>query len=192
MKNISRESRVSKSAKIDKRATLVGQCIVEDGAVIFGECYLENAVIRKNAVVRSSYIISSEVGEETTVGPFAHIRDNSKISANCRIGNFVEIKNSTFGKGTKAAHLTYVGDAELGEKVNLGCGVVFANYDGKKKHRSKVGNNVFIGCNCNIVAPRTIEDDCFIAAGTTVTQDLPKNSFSIGRQKDNFKERKDK
>lgn len=192
MKNVSRESRVSKSAKIDKRATLVGQCVVEDGAVILGECYLENAIIRKNAIVRSSYIISSEVGEETTVGPFAHIRDNSKISANCRIGNFVEIKNSTFGKGTKAAHLTYVGDAELGEKVNLGCGVVFANYDGKKKHRSKVGNNVFIGCNCNIVAPRIIEDDCFIAAGTTVTQDLPKNSFSIGRQKDNFKERKDK
>lgn len=191
MKNFSKESLISKSAKVDKRATLVGKCEIEDGAVVFGECYLENAIIRKNAVVKSSYIVSSEVGEGTTVGPFAHIRNNSKISANCRIGNFVEIKNSKLGKGTKAAHLTYVGDAEIGENVNLGCGVVFANYDGKKKHRSKVGNNVFIGCNCNIVAPRIIEDNCFIAAGTTLTNDLPKNSFSIGRQKDSFKERKD-
>ena len=192
MKNISKESLISPLAKIDKRATLVGNCIVEDGAVIFGECYLENAIICKNANIKSSYISDSEIGQETTVGPFANIKANSKISNNCRIGNFVEIKNSTLGSWTKAAHLVYIGDAEVGERVNIGCGVVFANYDGKNKHRCKVGNDVFIGCNCNLIAPRKIGNNCFIAAGTTLTQDLPNNSFSIGRQKDNFVENKKK
>lgn len=157
MKNISKESLISPLAKIDKRATLVGNCIVEDGAVIFGECYLENAIIRKNAIVRSSYISNSEIGQETTVGPFANIKANSKISNNCRIGNFVEIKNSTLGSWTKAAHLVYIGDAEVGERVNIGCGVVFANYDGKNKHRCKVGNDVFIGCNCNLLHRAKLE-----------------------------------
>jgi len=192
MKNISKESLISPLAKIDKRATLVGNCIVEDGAVIFGECYLENAIICKNANIKSSYISDSEIGQETTVGPFANIKANSKISNNCRIGNFVEIKNSTLGSWTKAAHLVYIGDAEVGERVNIGCGVVFANYDGKNKHRCKVGNDVFIGCNCNLIAPRKIGNNCFIAAGTTLTQDLPNNSFSIGRQKDKFVENKKK
>lgn len=192
MKNISKESLISPLAKIDKRATLVGNCIVEDGAVIFGECYLENVIIRKNANIKSSYISDSEIGQETTVGPFASIKANSKISNNCRIGNFVEIKNSTLGSWTKAAHLVYIGDAEVGERVNIGCGVVFANYDGKNKHRCKVGNDVFIGCNCNLIAPRKIGNNCFIAAGTTLTQDLPNNSFSIGRQKDKFVENKKK
>lgn len=192
MKKNDNKSLISKLAKIDKRATLVGNCIVEDGAVIVGECHLENAIIRKNASVKSSYISNSEIGEETTVGPFSNIKANTKISNNCRIGNFVEIKNSTLGSWTKAAHLVYIGDAEIGQRVNIGCGVVFANYDGKNKHKCEVGNDVFIGCNCNLIAPRKVGNNCFIAAGTTLTQDLPDGSFSIGRQKDKFVENKKK
>ena len=183
-KNISKKTNIEKSVKI------VGDCLIEDDVIISGDCLIENSVVRKGAKVQSSYIISSEIGEKTTVGPFAHIKQNSIVGNNCRIGNFVEIKNSILGNGTKCAHLSYIGDAELGERVNVGCGVVFANYDGKKKHRSKVGNDVFIGCNCNIVAPRVVEDGCFIAAGTTVATDLPKNTFCIGRERETIKERK--
>ena len=181
---------ISKKAIIEKKVKIVGNCIIEEGAKISGDCLIENAIIRKGAIVQSSYIISSEIGEKTTVGPFAHVKQNSIVGKNCRIGNFVEIKNSILKDGTKCAHLSYIGDAELGERVNVGCGVVFANYDGKKKHRSKVGNDVFIGCNCNLVAPRVVEDGAFIAAGTTVSKDLPKNSFCIGRSRETIKERK--
>lgn len=187
--NLEQKSLISKTASIGKHVKLVGFCVVEDGAVVQGDCVIENSVIHKNAIISSSYVVSSEIGAQTTVGPYAHIRNNSKIGNNCRIGNFVEIKNSTLGAKTKCAHLTYVGDASIGERVNLGCGVVFANYDGKTKHRSTVGNDVFIGCNCNIVAPRIIGNNCFIAAGTTLTNDLPDNSFAIGRTRDTFKDR---
>ena len=189
-KYLKQNSSISKNSKIDKNVKLVGECVIEDGVVITGDCYIENSIIRSGCDIKSSYIISSEVGKNSTVGPYAHIKQNSKIGENCRIGNFVEIKNSTLGNFTKCAHLSYVGDSSIGERVNIGCGVVFANYDGKKKHRCCVGNDVFIGCNCNIIAPRTIDDNCFIAAGTTVTKDLPKNFFCIGRAVDEQKERK--
>ena len=181
---------ISKTAKIGENVKIVGKCQIEHGVTILGDSYIENAVIKSGVVIKSSYITDSIIEENTTVGPFAHIKQNSHIGEGCRIGNFVEIKNSNLGNGTKCAHLSYIGDATLGERVNVGCGVVFANYDGKKKHRSSVGNDVFIGCNCNIVAPRTIEEGCFIAAGTTVTNDLPQNSFCIGRHKDSFRERR--
>ncbi len=179
--------KISKSASLDSNVRLIGNVVIEDNVKIFGDCQIENSVIRAGATIKSSYIIDSTVGEGTTVGPYAHIKMNSVIGKNCRIGNFVEIKNSNFGDFSKCAHLTYVGDADIGENVNLGCGVVFANYDGKEKHRSKVGNNVFVGCNCNIIAPCEIEDGCFIAAGTTITKNLPTNSFCVGRVKQEVK-----
>lgn len=192
MKNeisLEQKSFISKKAEIGENVVFCGVCIVEDGAIIQGNSYIENSVIHGGAKIFSSYVISSEIGEKTTVGPFAHVRMNSKIGNSCRIGNFVEIKNSSLDEGTKCAHLTYVGDATIGKRVNMGCGVVFANYDGKTKHHSTIGNDVFIGCNCNIVAPRTVGDNCFIGAGTTLTNDLPKNSFAIGRVRDTFKEK---
>lgn len=178
---------ISKTASIGDNVRLAGNVIVEDNVKIVGDCFIENSIIKAGAVVESSYIIDSTVGEGTTVGPFAHIKVNSKIGSNCRIGNFVEIKNSNFGDNSKCAHLTYIGDADVGRGVNLGCGVVFANYDGKEKHRSKVGDDVFIGCNCNIIAPCEIESGCFIAAGTTITKNLPTNSFCVGRVKQEVK-----
>ena len=187
MKKNSSKFKIPKTSRIGENVILVGNCEIGENVEIFGECYIENSKIGDFCQIKSSYIVDSEVGEQTTVGPYAHIRQNSKIGSKCRIGNFVEIKNSTLGNQTKCAHLSYIGDATLGERVNVGCGVVFANYDGKKKHHSQVGNDVFIGCNCNIVAPRIVGDNCFIAAGTTLTKNLPSGSFSIGRVRDEFR-----
>ena len=191
MKKNSNKVFIPANSNVDKKVKIVGNCFIGENVSIIGDCYIENSIISNGCEIKSSYIISSEVGEKTTVGPYAHIKQNSNIGKNCRIGNFVEIKNSTLGNNTKCAHLSYVGDATIGDRVNIGCGVVFANYDGKQKHRSFVGNDVFIGCNCNIVAPRIIGNNCFIAAGTTISKDLPESSFSIGRVKDSFRPRKD-
>lgn len=186
-KKLTRNNTISKKTIIGKNVKILGNCIIEEGVTILGDSYIENSIIRSGAEIKSSYIILSEIGKKTTVGPFAHIKQNSYVGNHCRIGNFVEIKNSVIGDFTKCAHLSYIGDSQLGERVNVGCGVVFANYDGKEKHHSKIGNDVFIGCNCNIISPLTVEDGCFIAAGTTLTKDLPKNSFCIGRVKDEYK-----
>ncbi len=180
---------IGKNCILDKRAKIGENVEIGNNCEIEGDCFLQNAKIGDNVKIKSSYILDSEICSNTTVGPFSHIKQGSKIGERCRVGNFVEIKNSTLGDGTKCAHLTYIGDAEVGKRVNVGCGVVFANYDGKKKHKTVVGNDVFIGCNCNLVAPLTIENNCFIAAGTTVTKDLPLNSFCIGRSRQEVKER---
>ena len=156
---------ISKSAKIDSASVI------------------ENSIIGDNVVVKSSYIEHSVVGENTSVGPFAHLRPNSIIGQNCKIGNFCEIKNSKIGDGTKISHLAYVGDAEVGKNCNIGCGVIFANYDGKQKHKIVVGDNVFIGSNSNIIAPVTIESNSYICAGTTITDKVEEYDFVIGRCK---------
>lgn len=166
---------------IGANVTLKGKTKIGKDSEVIGESYLENAVIGSKAIIKSSYIIDSEVGDKTTVGPFSHLRQKTKIGQSYRIGNFVEIKESIIGDYTKCAHLAYIGNAEVGKYVNIGCGVIFANFDGKYKHKTIVGDNVFIGCNSNIVAPLTIENDCYIAAGTTVTKHLDKDSFCIGR-----------
>ena len=115
------------------------------------------------------------------MGPYAYIRPDSIIGPDCRIGDFVEIKKSIIGAKCKVSHLSYVGDCEMGEACNIGCGVVFVNYDGKNKFRSKVGNRVFVGSNSNIVAPVVLEDGAFIAAGSTLTQDVPQGALAIAR-----------
>ena len=142
---------------------------------------LEDAIIGEGAEINSSRIYRSYIGERTTVGPFAYIRPDSIIGPDCRIGDFVEIKKSIIGAGCKVSHLSYVGDCEMGEKCNIGCGVVFVNYDGKDKFRTKVGNRVFVGSNSNIIAPMVIEDGAFIAAGSTLNQDVPAGSLAIAR-----------
>lgn len=119
---------------------------------------------------------------------FAHLRGHANIGDHNRIGNFVEVKNSTTGDDTKAAHLAYIGDAQVGERVNFGCGSITVNYDGVKKHKTIIGNDVFIGCNVNMVAPISISDNVFIAAGSTVTKDIPKGSLAIARNQQINKE----
>lgn len=137
--------------------------------------------IGDNVTIDSSYIEKSVVERYTSIGPFARLRPNAHLEENVHIGNFVEVKNSRLGQGTKAGHLTYVGDADLGKDINLGCGVVFVNYDGKFKHRSVVEDGAFIGSNANIVAPVHIEKEGYIAAGSTITKDVKKGYLVLER-----------
>lgn len=160
---------------------LIGKTIIHKGAVLFDGNFIQDSVIGENVEVRSSNISGSFIGNNTTVGPYAYLRPESYVGEECRIGDFVELKKARIGNKTKVAHLSYLGDCELGQNCNVGCGVVFCNYDGKHKHFSKVGNNVFIGSNTNIVSPVVIEDNAFIAAGSTVTENIPQYSLAIAR-----------
>lgn len=147
-----------------------------------------DSIIDDGADVMSSVLIESKVGEGTHVGPFAYLRPNSNVGKNARIGDFVELKNSNIGDGTKVSHLTYVGDSDVGSEVNFGCGTVTVNYDGINKHRTTIGNKVFIGCNTNLVSPVKLGDGAYTAAGTTVTEDVPENALVIGRVRQEVKE----
>lgn len=142
---------------------------------------VEDSTIKDNVKINFSVIEKSIIENNVAIGPYAHLRPNCTLKENVKVGNFVELKNCTIGKGTKIPHLSYVGDATLGKDVNVGCGVIFCNYDGMKKERSVIKDRVFIGSNSNIVAPVTIEIDSFIAAGSTITQDVKSKEFAISR-----------
>lgn len=167
-----------------------GKTSIGKDCVIYGTTYIDNCKIFDNVNIVSSSLKDSVIKSNCSIGPFSYIRPNSEIGENCKIGDFVEIKNSIIKDNTKASHLAYVGDAEVGENCNIGCGVVFCNYDGKKKHKTIVKDNVFIGSNCNLIAPVEISDNSFIAAGTTVTDNVPQNAFCIGRSRQLNKEKK--
>lgn len=172
---------IAAGAKIGPQNILKGKTVIKDGVNLLYSNVLEDAIIGEGVEINSSRIYRSYIGERTKVGPFAYIRPDSIIGPDCRIGDFVEIKKSIIGAGCKVSHLSYVGDCEMGEKCNIGCGVVFVNYDGKDKFRTKVGNRVFVGSNSNIIAPMVIEDGAFIAAGSTLNQDVPAGSLAIAR-----------
>ena len=166
-----------------KSGTKIGSnCIIGTGSV------LERAVIHDEADILNSVIIDSEVGSNTHVGPFAYIRPNCRVGENVKVGDFVELKNSTVDDGTKISHLTYVGDSDVGKDVNFGCGTVTVNYDGKNKHRTTISDNAFIGCNTNLVSPVTIGKGAYIAAGSTITDDIPSDNLSIARARQVNKE----
>ena len=182
---------LGENVKIEDNVKILGASFIGDGCIIRSGSRLTDVVLGANCEVDNSVIETANIGKNCKIGPFANIRPNCILSDNVKVGAFVELKNAFIGKGSKMAHLSYVGDAELGENVNVGCGVVFANYDGKQKHKSKIGNNVFIGCNVNIVAPVCIADETYICAGTTVTKDTEKGDFVIGRvRQENKKGRK--
>jgi bifunctional UDP-N-acetylglucosamine pyrophosphorylase/glucosamine-1-phosphate N-acetyltransferase len=163
--------------------TLMGETVIGEGCTLYPNCRMENARVGDGTTVESSVLLNCAVGSATTVGPNAYLRPQTRVGDHCRIGDFVEIKNSVIGNGTKVSHLTYVGDADLGERINLGCGVVFSNYDGKKKYRADVGDDAFIGCNVNLVAPVHVEAGAYIAAGSTITKDVPAGALAIARSR---------
>ncbi|MBR4999291.1 MAG: UDP-N-acetylglucosamine diphosphorylase [Clostridia bacterium] len=181
--NVCEGTKIFSGSKI-VNSTIGANCEIGRNSIIV------NSKIAKGVKIESSYLNDCEVEEETTIGPFATIKKQSKIGLHCRIGNFVEIKNSVVGGNTKIAHLAYVGDCEIGENCNIGCGVVFCNYNGRFKFKSVVGDYVFIGSNVNIIAPVKIEDEAYIAAGSTITKDVSKSQFAIAREnqtnKNNF------
>lgn len=140
--------------------------------------------IGEDNMISNSVIEDSKVGNNSTIGPFAHIRAHSELVNNNRVGNFVEIKNSKYDDGAKSAHLSYLGDSQIGKRVNIGCGTITVNYDGKNKSQTIIGDDSFIGCNANLIAPITIGKNNIIAAGTTATQSTEDNSLVIGRSKE--------
>lgn len=160
-----------------------GNSKIGEEVILYPNSRISNSIISNNVEIQSSVIIDSEIGEKTTVGPFAYIRPQSIIGKNARIGDFVEIKKSTIGNNTKVSHLTYIGDAEVGEGCNFGCGTVVVNYDGKNKHKTTIGNNSFIGCNTNLVSPVNVGDNSYIAAGSTITNDVNDSELAIARAK---------
>lgn len=168
--------------------TLQGSTRIGADCVLYPNNRLNNAVVGRGTTVESSVLLNCAVGEETTVGPYAYLRPDTSVGNRCRIGDFVEIKNSSIGDGTKVSHLTYVGDSDLGRDINLGCGVVFVNYDGKVKNRSKVEDHAFIGCNCNLVAPVHVGKNAYLAAGSTVVEDVPEDALFVARSRGVVKE----
>lgn len=181
---------IGENVEIDESVRVEGDCFFGDSCKILGCSRLENVVLGEGCVVENSVVQNSHFGKNCSIGPFANVRSGCIVGDDVRVGAFVELKNAIIANGCKMAHLSYVGDAELGEGVNVGCGVVFANYNGKIKQKSVIGNRVFIGCNVNIVAPVTIADETYICAGTTVTQDTQPGDFVIGRVRQENKQRK--
>lgn len=179
---------IESGVTINPNTTITGKTIIKSGAVVGPNTEIHNSQIHENVIVKHSLIYDSIVREGTTVGPFAHLRDHADIGSFNRIGNFVEVKKSSTGPDTKASHLAYIGDSEVGGGVNFGCGSITVNYDGKLKHKTIIGDNVFIGCNTNLIAPISIGNNVFIAAGSTVTKDIPDNGFAIARSRQVTKE----
>lgn len=184
---ISPDCQIGEDTVIYGGVRLEGHCVIGQDNVITEGSYLCNAIIGNNNDIKASRITDSTLEDSITVGPNSHLRNGCHIASNCRIGNFVELKNTSFGEGTKCAHLTYVGDSQVGSRVNFGCGVVTVNYDGKHKFQTVIGDGAFIGSNVNIIAPVTIGDNVVLAAGSTITADVMDGDMAIARVRQEVK-----
>ena len=162
---------------------LRGNTAIGERCTIGPNTMLTDCTVGHDTEVNASQATESVIGSHTNVGPFAYMRPNSVVGDHVKVGDFVEIKNSVVGNGTKISHLTYVGDSDVGERVNFGCGTVTTNYDGFKKYRCTIGDDVFIGCNTNLVAPVTLGDGSYTAAGSTITKDVPADALGIARER---------
>lgn len=180
---------IGQDTLIESGVSLKGNTKIGSHSTIGSNSEIISSNIADHVEIRQSVLEFANVEENVTVGPFAHLRAKSVLKEGAHIGNFVEVKNSVVGKNSKAGHLTYIGDADIGTDVNVGCGTVFVNYDGKNKFRSTIGNDVFIGSGSNIVAPVTVGDRAIIAAGSTVNSDVPEEALAIARSR---QENKDK
>ncbi len=180
--------KIGKGTVIEPNVYLKGNTVIGENVTIGFCSEISDATIGNNVTIRHSVITKSSIGEGTNIGPFAYIRPDCNVGKNVKIGDFVEIKNSNIDDGTKLAHLTYVGDADVGKNINFGCGTVVVNYDGKKKHRTVIEDNAFIGCNTNLVSPVKVGKNAYTAAGSTITNDVPENSLAIARERQVNKE----
>ena len=143
--------------------------------------YIVDSIIGEQTVITNSMIEESTVADGVTVGPYAHVRPDSRLAKNVHVGNFVEVKGSSIGENTKAGHLTYIGNSEVGANVNFGAGTITVNYDGQQKFKTVIGNNVFVGSNSTIIAPVELGDNSLVGAGSTITKDVPADAIAIGR-----------
>ena len=167
---------------------LRGHTAIAAGCEIGPNSMVRDCIVGEGTTVNASQVNESTIGSHTTVGPFTYVRPNCRIGDHCRVGDFVEVKNSVIGDGTKISHLTYVGDSDVGRRVNFGCGTVTTNYDGHKKFRCTIGDDAFLGCNTNLIAPVTVGDRAYTAAGSTVTDNVPDGALAIARARQTNKE----
>jgi bifunctional UDP-N-acetylglucosamine pyrophosphorylase/glucosamine-1-phosphate N-acetyltransferase len=172
---------IGKGTLLEPNTYIYGDTKIGEDCKIMSGTRIENSVIGDNTTVNASEIFESTAGKNCAIGPNAHIRPKSQIGDNVRIGNFVEIKKSVIGDGSKVAHLTYIGDGIVGKNCNIGCGVVFANFDGKDKHTVTVGDKAFIGSNSSLIAPLSIGENAFVGAGSVITEDVPAGALAIAR-----------
>lgn len=178
---------IEDDVKIGKGTVIMPGTIIYSGVVIGENCVIgpntliKDSIIGNGVKLNSVQCYQSKVLDCADIGPFVQIRPNSVVGENVHLGNFVEVKNSTIDTGTKVSHLTYVGDSDVGKRVNFGCGTVTVNYDGKNKHRTTIGDDVFIGCNTNLIAPVKVGNGAYTAAGSTITEDVPEDSLGIAR-----------
>ncbi|WP_054951055.1 bifunctional UDP-N-acetylglucosamine diphosphorylase/glucosamine-1-phosphate N-acetyltransferase GlmU [Numidum massiliense] len=166
---------------------LRGQTVIGEDCVIGPQADIRDCRIADRVTIENATLVESVVAEEATVGPYAYVRPQSDIGPRVKIGDFVEVKNAVVGADTKIPHLSYVGDAEIGQGVNVGCGAITVNYDGQNKWRTVVGDRAFIGCNANVIAPVHIGDGAYVAAGSTITADVPDDAFAIARERQTTK-----
>jgi len=178
------EVTVGRDVSIDINVIIEGQVVIEDGVQIGPNCVIKNSTLRAGAIIKAnSHLEGAEVGESADCGPFARLRPGTVLGAKAHVGNFVELKNAKLGEGAKAGHLSYLGDAEIGARTNIGAGTITCNYDGANKFKTVLGEDVFIGSNSALVAPVTLGDRATTGAGSVITGDVPDNTLAVGRAK---------
>ena len=187
---------VGKDCAIDVNVILEGEIVLGDNVSIGPNSILKDVEIGNNTVIEAfSHLVSSKVGSNCSIGPYARLREGSYVDDEAKIGNFVETKKTKIGKSSKANHFAYLGDAEIGDESNIGAGTITCNYDGKNKHETKIGSKSFVGTNSSLVAPVTIGSNAYVAAGSVITKDVPDNALGVGRSKqtnkDNWSKKKD-
>lgn len=187
--NIGSDVVIGRDVTLHPNVSLEGKTTIADGTTVYPGCRIRDSIVGKGVTILDhSVIAESTISDGASVGPFAHLRPGTVIGEGARIGNFVEVKKSAIGKGSKANHLSYIGDATVGRDVNIGAGVITCNYDGFDKHRTVIGDNVFVGSDAQLVAPVTVGKGALVAAGSTVTKDVPEDALAIGRARQENRE----
>ncbi|MFC2769970.1 MAG: bifunctional UDP-N-acetylglucosamine diphosphorylase/glucosamine-1-phosphate N-acetyltransferase GlmU [Streptococcus gordonii] len=172
---------IAPEVQVEANVTLKGQTKIGAETILTNGTYIVDSVIGERTVITNSMIEESSVADGVTVGPYAHIRPGSSLAKEVHVGNFVEVKGSSIGENTKAGHLTYIGNSEVGANVNFGAGTITVNYDGQKKYKTIIGDNVFVGSNSTIIAPVELGDNSLVGAGSTITKDVPADAIALGR-----------
>lgn len=183
---------IGDNCTIYPNVVIEGDTVIKDNTTIYMSSYIKDSIIGANNIIYTSYIVNSEIGDNNQIGPYANIRNGNIIGDNNRLGSFVELKENKIGDGNKIPHLSFIGDAKIGNNVHIGCGAITVN----KKVDSNVGeretvnilDNAFVGCNVNLLAPMTLGENCVVAAGSTIDTDVPENALAIARERETIKE----
>ncbi len=175
--------KIGRDCTIYPGVVLEGSTVIGEGTTLYPACRIVDSQFGKHCAAQGVVSKDAIVGDNVMLGPYVNLRPGTSLGNNCKVGNYIEVKNSNVGEGSKLPHLSYIGDGDVGRHVNLGCGTVFVNYDGYKKHRTVIGDNVFIGCHTSLVAPVTVGEGAFTAAGSVITEEVPAGALAVARAK---------